>query len=82
MKPYLAREELEYLDIDDEDGEEEYECGDWDEPSDPGTAAFLSFARTSGVDTWQIHGLPLFKLIYILHFLKSIYLIYFGFYGC
>lgn len=51
MKPYLAREELEYLDIDDEDGEEEYECGDWDEPSDPGTAAFLSCARTSGVDT-------------------------------
>lgn len=27
---------LEFLDIDGEYGEEEYECGDWDEPGDPG----------------------------------------------
>ncbi|XP_063594944.1 KRAB-A domain-containing protein 2-like [Penaeus indicus] len=45
MKPYLAREELEFADADGEDGEEDYECGDWDEPGDPGTAALLSFVQ-------------------------------------
>lgn len=45
MKPYLTREELEFADADGEDDEEDYECGDWDEPGDPGTAALLSFVR-------------------------------------
>lgn len=35
-QPNEALSCLEFLDIDGEYGEEEYECGDWDEPGDPG----------------------------------------------